>query len=51
MPDEHTRLDGLGPKIFRVALVTGLIFLAISFLLGNGQGDGMHRLGFSYLLN
>ncbi len=51
MADEHTRLDGLGPKIFRVALVTGLIFLAVSFLLGNGQGDGMHRLGFSYLLN
>jgi hypothetical protein len=49
--DEHTTLDGLGPKIIRIALPLGLVFLALSFWLGNGQGDGLRRFGFSYLLN
>ena len=49
--DEHTTLDGLGPKIVRIALPAGLVLLALTFLLGNGQGDGLRRFSFSYLLN
>ena len=51
LEDEHTTLDGAGPKIFRISLVCGLIFLLLSFLLGNAEGDGLRRFSFSYLLN
>jgi hypothetical protein len=51
LEDEHTTLEGTGPKIFRIGLVCGLVFLLLSLLLGNAEGDGFRRFSFSYLLN
>ncbi len=49
--DERISLGDLGPKVFRIALPVGAVFLVLSFLLGNAEDDGLRRLGFSYLLN
>ena len=49
--DDHTTLDELGPRIFRVALTVGLIALAAAAFLGYSRGDSFATFGWSYLLN
>jgi hypothetical protein len=49
--EDQTTLADLGPRLFRVAGAVGLLGLAASGLLGAAAGDGLRRLGFSYLVN
>ncbi len=51
LADDRTTLEELGPRVFRVAVVVGLLGLAAAVLLGLGGGDGLRRFGFSYLVS
>jgi hypothetical protein len=51
LADTKTTLEGLGSKVFIIALVVGLIGLAASIVLGVAQGDNLKHFGFSYLVN
>ncbi|MEN8008450.1 MAG: quinol:cytochrome C oxidoreductase [Candidatus Krumholzibacteriota bacterium] len=49
LEDTGTTLDGLGPRVFGVSALVGVIGLAATVGLGLGQGDGLRHFGFSYL--
>jgi hypothetical protein len=49
-PDENLRLGKLGPHVFRISLITGVLFLVVTLIMGLLVGDGMRRFFFSYLL-
>jgi len=51
LDDTKTTLDGLGRRVFRISGLVGLIGLAATVVLGLGEGDGLARFGFSYLVN
>ena len=51
LQDTRTTLDELGPRVFGVSLVTGLVGLAAAFGLGQAQGDGLKQFAFAYVLN
>ncbi len=44
-------MDGLGPKVFMISLVIGLIGLAATIGLGMAEGDSLKHFGFTYLTN
>ncbi len=49
--DTKITMDGLGPKVFMISLVIGLVGLAATFGLGMNEGDGLKHFGFTYLTN
>ncbi len=49
LEDTNTSLDGLGGRVFTISAVVGVLGLAATFALGAAQGDGLRRLGFTYL--
>jgi hypothetical protein len=51
LADTKTTLDGLGSKVFMIALAVGIIGIAASVGLGAAQGDGMKHFGFTYLVS
>jgi hypothetical protein len=44
-------MDGLGPRVFGISALVGVIGLAAAVGLGLAQGDGLKHFGFSYLVN
>ena len=51
LEDTGTTLDGLGPRVFGISALVGVIGLAAAVGLGLAQGDGLKHFGFSYLVN
>jgi len=49
LEDTKTTLDGLGPRVFAVSGVVGLVGLAATVGLGVAEGDGLRHFGYSYL--
>ena len=51
LEETKTTLGGLGPRVFTVSALVGVIGLAATFGLGFSQGDGLKHFGYSYLTN
>jgi hypothetical protein len=51
LEDTGTTMDGLGPRVFGISALVGVIGLAAAVGLGLAQGDGLKHFGFSYLVN
>jgi len=51
LDDTKTTLDGLGPKVFTISAIIGVVGLAATVGLGAAEGDGFRHFGFSYLVN
>ncbi|MFH2051079.1 MAG: quinol:cytochrome C oxidoreductase [bacterium] len=49
LEDTRTTLDGLGPRVVGVSGALGVLGLAATFFLGNAEGDGLRRFGYTYL--
>ncbi len=51
LDDTKTTLDGLGRKVFMISGLVGVIGLAVTVVLGLGEGDDLRHFSFSYLVN
>ena len=51
LEEDRIRLDEIGPRVFRVAGMIGILGIAASLVLGVARGDGLVSFGWSYLLN
>ncbi|PJA73188.1 quinol:cytochrome C oxidoreductase [bacterium CG_4_9_14_3_um_filter_65_15] len=49
--DTNTSLTGLGRRGFMISAVVGVIAMAATVALGAAAGDGMRRLGYTYLIS
>ena len=47
LADTKTTLGSLGPRVYTVAGVVGLLALALSVALGAAKADGLRHFGFS----
>ncbi len=50
-PDEKLQLGDLGPRIVKLAGGVGVVFLALTVVLGLAQGDAMRKFFHSYLVS